>query len=540
MKTRTASCPGCGGPVEFRASSSLVTVCEYCHSAVARGDKRVEDHGKIADLVQTQSKLKLGMKGNFKDKRFDVVGRVQYQHAAGGVWNEWYLLFPGERWGWLAEAQGRYYLTFEERLKSTFTLPDFDSVELGQSFKIKEVNVTVTEKGTATLGSAEGEIPWDVRPGAKHRYADLRGDAGTFATFEFGLVPHIFLGQSVELGDLKLSGDAGMAPEETISVSALKLSCPKCAGALTLYAPDESLRVTCPSCTALLDVSNGKLAYLQTLSIKQVHPVLPLGSQGKLQGNEYTVIGFMERFVLYNGISFPWTEYLLYSNSIGFRWLVNSSDHWSFVEQIDFTSAWPPPDRVSYKSDSYRKYDVGTATVRYVLGEFSWRVEIGETSETMDYIAPPHMLSFERTSTFNANANKTDVTSGKRKEASASFAASEEINVSLATYISVDELEKAFGVSEIRRPWGVGPIQPSPDMQGWKILYCNLGFVGLLALIHLAFSTFKLGKGADVGTMLLSMLLVSLMPLGLLFYKHNFEVKRWANSDFSPYAQGQE
>ncbi len=538
MKTRTASCPGCGGPVEFRASSSLVTICEFCNSAVARGDKRVEDHGKIADLVQTQSRLRLGMNGSYKDKRFDVVGRVQYQHAAGGVWNEWYLLFPGERWGWLAEAQGRYYLTFEVRLKSTFKLPDFDSVELGKSFKIKECSVTVTEKGTATLGSAEGEIPWDVRPGAEHQYADLRGDAGTFATFEFGLVPHIFLGQSVEPDDLKLAGDAGMAPEETTHVSALKLSCPKCAGALTLYAPDDSLRVTCPSCSAMLDVSNGKLAYLQTLKIKKVHPVLPLGSQGKLQGNEYTVIGFMERFVLYKGISFPWTEYLLYSNSSGFRWLVNSSDHWSFVEQIDFPSAWPPPDLVQYKSKSYRKYDGGLATVSYVLGEFSWRVEIGEASETVDYIAPPHMLSFERTSTFNAN--NTDVSAEKQKKGSPSKLGSAEINVSRATYISVDELEEAFGVSEIRRPWGVGPIQPSPNMEGWKILYCNLGFVGLLALIHVAFSTFKLGKGADVGTMLLSMLLVSLMPLGILFYKHNFEVKRWANSDFSPYAQGQE
>ena len=244
----------------------------------------------------------------------------------------------------------------------------------------------------------------------------------------------------------------------------------------------------------------------------------------------------MERFVLYKGKSYPWTEYLLYSNSIGFRWLVNSSDHWSFVEQIDFPSAWPPPDRVSYKSESYRKYDVGTAIVRYVLGEFSWRVEIGETTETVDYIAPPHMLSFERT--FTSNANKTDVSAEKQNKGSPTESASEEINVSLATYISVDELELAFGVSEIRRPWGVGPIQPSPNMEGRKILYCNLGFVGLLALIHLAFSTFKLGKGADVGTMLLSMLLVSLMPLGILFYKHNFEVKRWANSDFSPYGQG--
>lgn len=538
MKIRAAKCPGCGGTVEFRASSSLVTICEYCNSAVARGDKRVEDHGKIADLVQTQSRLKLGMNGIYKDRRFDVVGRVQYQHAAGGVWNEWYLLFPGERWGWLAEAQGRYYLTFEERLKSTFKLPEFDSVELGQSLKFKEHNVTVTEKGTAILGSAEGEIPWDVRPGAEHQYADLRGDAGAFATFEFGPEPRIFLGWSVEPDDLKLAGDAGMATEETTPVSALKLSCPQCAGPLTLFAPDESLRVTCPSCSAMLDVSNGKLAYLQTLKIKKVHPVLALGSKGKLHGEEYTVIGFMERFVMYNGTSFPWTEYLLYSHSSGFRWLVNNSSHWSFVEPIDFPSTWPPPDPVSYQSNSYRKFDCGTATVRYVLGEFSWRVEIGEESETMDYIAPPHMLSFERT--FTSTANNSDVPAEKGKKASRSKGVSEEINVSLATYISVDELEKAFGLSDLRRPWGVGPIQPFPNIGEWRILYCNFGFVGLLVLIHLAFSFFKLGKGADVGTMLLAMLLVSLMPLGVFIYKYNFEVKRWANSDFSPYAQGQE
>lgn len=538
MKIRAAKCPACGGTVEFRASSSLVTICEFCNSAVARGDKRVEDHGKISELVQTQSRLKLGMNGSYKDKRFDVIGRVQYQHAAGGVWNEWYLWFPGEHWGWLAEAQGRYYLTFEERLKSTFQLPDFDSVQLGQSFNFKAGSVTVTEKGTATLLSAEGEIPWDVRPGAEHRYADLRGDAGAFATFEFGLEPHIFWGQSVEPDDLRLSGDIGMAPEESIPVNALKLSCPKCAGPLTLYAPDESLRVTCPSCSAMLDVSRGKLAYLQTLKIKKVHPVLPLGSKGKLHGSEYTAIGFMERFVLYEGKSFPWTEYLLYSSTNGFRWLVNSSGHWSFVEQIDLSSTWPPRDPISYQSKSYRKFDCGRATVRYVVGEFTWRVEIGEVSETVDYIAPPHMLSFERT--FTSDANNTDIPTEKREKASPSQGSSEEINVSLATYISVDELEKAFGLTELRRPWGVGPIQPAPNIGGWRMLYCNLGFVGLLALIHVAFSIFKFGKGADIGTMLVAMLLVSLMPLGLFVYKYNFEVKRWANSDFSPYSQGQE
>ena len=36
---KVAHCPSCGGLIEFHVSSSLVTICEHCHSAIARGDK---------------------------------------------------------------------------------------------------------------------------------------------------------------------------------------------------------------------------------------------------------------------------------------------------------------------------------------------------------------------------------------------------------------------------------------------------------------------------------------------------------------------
>ncbi len=100
MKTRVANCPACGAPVEFRASSSLVTICEFCRSAVGRGDKHPEDHGKVADVAELKSPLMRGMTGKYRDKKFDVVGRVQYRHPSGAMWNEWYLLFAGEVWGW--------------------------------------------------------------------------------------------------------------------------------------------------------------------------------------------------------------------------------------------------------------------------------------------------------------------------------------------------------------------------------------------------------------------------------------------------------
>ena len=63
--SRQAPCPACGAPVEFKVSASLVTVCPFCSSVIARGDKKLEDHGKVADIVETQSPLKLDLKGKF-------------------------------------------------------------------------------------------------------------------------------------------------------------------------------------------------------------------------------------------------------------------------------------------------------------------------------------------------------------------------------------------------------------------------------------------------------------------------------------------
>src|SRR5579862_4256374 len=92
----------------------MVVVCAHCRSVVARGDRRVEDLGKVAALVDTDSPLQLGLRGKYHGMAFEITGRAQLGHSAGGVWDEWYLAFPNDQWGWLAEAQGRFYITFPE------------------------------------------------------------------------------------------------------------------------------------------------------------------------------------------------------------------------------------------------------------------------------------------------------------------------------------------------------------------------------------------------------------------------------------------
>lgn len=519
MKRRVANCPSCGGPVEFQLSAAPVAVCEFCHSVVARKDKRVEDVGKVADLVDTGSRISRGLGGKFEKKHFEVVGRVQYQHPAGGVWDEWYLEFPGDRVRWLAEAQGKLYVLIEKRLSSQTPLPDFDSITAGHRLELPDrAALIVAEKGVATARSADGTIPWAFRPGAEHRFVDLHGPDGEFATIEYGPTgPSFFLGREVSAEELGLPAaggeQTGFTPANT---AALQLNCPSCAGPLALLVPDQTQRVCCPNCHALLDCKQGKLQYLETLRVSaKDKPLIPLGAVGKLADVEYTVIGFMERYAVYEGKKYPWTEYLLYSPAAGFRWLVRNNGHWSFVEPATLT-AMPSGNSLNFQGQSYRLYDRGVAYVRYVVGEFYWRVAAGEEVSTADYIAPPYMLSFERSSSSSG----------------------EELNVSRATYLDIEVLENAFGVKDIPRPWGVGVIQPQKPFPV-EVGFFWLGFVFILIALYRFMGTGAVGRQAEGQGFhfFIALVAITAWPLLSLIGRHSFEVSRWKDSDYSPYAQ---
>ncbi|MFK7820357.1 MAG: DUF4178 domain-containing protein [Planctomycetaceae bacterium] len=520
MKRKVAACPSCGGPVEFQISTSLVTVCGFCNSAVARADKKVEDHGKVADLVQTNSSIQLGLRGTFNRKGFNVVGRVQYRHPAGGVWDEWYLLFSSGRWGWLAEAQGKTYLTFEKKLAPEMQVPDFDELSAGAPFQLGSLGkFVVAEKGTATTISADGEIPWNFTPGEEVVSADLQGPDGGFATFEYknGKAIGIYIGVETTLDALGLPIEAEeVGGFETANTAALSLNCPNCAGPLTLHAPDATERVCCPNCSSLLDTSEGKLEYFSTLKMKKVKPVLPLGKTGTFRGVEYTIIGFMERFTRYAGTVYPWTEYLLYAPGLGFRWLVHSEGHWTFAKPISVGDIQHGGARVTYKDEGFRLFDRYRASVRYVVGEFYWKVLLGEEVSMRDFIAPPQMISMEKSIRINKNQP------------------TEELNVSLASHVPHEELEEAFGVEELWRPWSVGPAQPRPKNGGVFMLW--LAFAGVLFGINLLFSALASGTGVDQWLFFYALVFVSVIPIGTLLYNYQFEVNRWKDSDFSPYA----
>ena len=84
-----------------------------------------------------------------------------------------------------------------------------------------------------------------------------------------------------------------------------------------------------------------------------------------------------------------------------------------------------------------------------------WRVEQGERVQATDFVAAPMMLSRE--------------------------ASENEINWSVGTYMTNQEVEKAFGVTDLPKPWGVAPNQPFTGR-----FYYTWGALPLLALFVVA------------------------------------------------------
>ncbi len=524
IKTFVADCPSCGAPVEFRVSSALVTICPNCQSVVARGDRRLEDHGKVAALVNTNSPLKLGVEGTYKREKFELVGHLQYRHEAGGMWDEWYAAFPNDRWGWIAESQGKFHITFPRTVAEGAQFPTWQQVTAGSRYNFPDFgSLTVSEASRAQAAGAEGELPFQLEPGTVHNFADLTGPDGEFATFDYGQDPPVvYLGHETSLKELNITATSDYDPDFTDErIAAGQVSCPNCGGSLDLKAPDSTLRVVCPYCESMLDCDHGKLAFLQTLDQGKAQVVIPIGSVGTLRGIEYTVIGFMRRSVTYD-MDYFWSEYLLYSPEVGFRWLIHSEGHWSFGEPLppgevsSNTSRLTGGNFLTARGRSFRLFQQAAARVRYVLGEFYWKVELNESVYSRDFISPPDMISMELGGRESDDKN------------------SSEINLTIANYATADEIEKAFHLRGLSKGWGVAPNQPSPVDKS-IYLWWLLGGV-LMFLLYFVFNAGLTSQPVDGGIFFWALVFVSVIPVGAMIYQYSFEKRRWQDSDFSPYA----
>jgi hypothetical protein len=249
------------------------------------------------------------------------------------------------------------------------------------------------------------------------------------------------------------------------------LFCPNCGGPVELRGFGYALTVVCPQCLTVLDASTPLFKVLQQIQEAQRRtPLIPLGTRGKLAAAEWEVIGFQTRGVEDEGTLYEWEEYLLFNPYKGFRYLTNYEGHWNWVIPLEamplrFARAGKPA--VRFDGRTFKHFTGAMAQTTFVLGEFPWRVKVGDVVQADDFVDAPTVLSSESTD--------------------------DEVTWSRGEYTGGAEIWKAFGLpGSAPRARGVYLNQPSPfagKVGGiWSTMFLMLALLVGLAIAFAAVS----------------------------------------------------
>lgn len=486
----TVNCPTCGNRVSFRTEFSTHAVCGSCDSLLVRQGAQVDQIGKVAELQPDGSPLRVGSQGEYNSTGFELIGRIQLSFG-DGYWNEWHLLFSNGQTGWLGEAMGEYFINSLAKISGG--LPGPRDLAPGDGLSLAGEAFVATGSVTSKLVSFEGELPFIVESHDPFLTIDLRSSTGKAATIDYSESPPLlFMGEYKPFASFNFKGlraegegDDEIAATGTAEAGVSNFNCPSCGAPHSVAGGVRSKVLVCEYCGSAVDVSNPKLQILwKEASMReevQRGITLPLRSSARIDGQEFQLIGFLKKSVTYEGIKYPWVEYLLYNRLVGYRWLVESDGHFTYIEPMDRLPlrgsgpvTRPDEQAISYEGRTYRHFQTSSPRIDAVAGEFYWRVDMKDTATNFDYVCPPYMISLESSAT--------------------GFVWSH------GRYLSQDEVCQMFSLQKRPRPCvGVAPCQPNPyeesSRSNWRVFW-----VAVLLGFGLLISGVLAGRGAVAWT----------------------------------------
>lgn len=483
------SCPSCGAAVTFRTEFSTHAVCPGCDSLLVRQGAKVELIGKVAELQPDGSPLRLGSGGTYKGSAFEVIGRLQVSYG-DGYWNEWHILYADGKSGWLGEAMGEYFINAQAKVSGG--LPASSSLPPGSALSLAGEAYVVTSRNSSRLVSLEGELPFGGGAGEDFFSIDLKTTGSKAATIDYSEDPPLlFTGEYLPFKSFHftgLSSAQGGGDDEPLSSAKSEgvesFNCPSCGAPHTVAGGVRSKVLVCQYCGSAIDITNDKLKILwQEESMRnqlKKGTCLEIGSVAAIEGDRFQLIGFIKKSVRFEGINYPWVEYLLYHRLLGYRWIVESDGHFMLMKPLDGLPSRggdrpvgrPDEQAVFYQDKKYQHFQTSSPRVDAVAGEFYWRVSTDEKAQNHDYICPPHLLSAESSATG--------------------------IVWSWGEYLEHDAIKGMFGLKQdLPSPIGVAAAQPNPYQKRDRLNWITFSVATLLSFL-LLYSGILAGSGEQV------------------------------------------
>jgi hypothetical protein len=169
---------------------------------LVRHDVNLDRVGQVAAIPDDASPIQLGTEGIYRNRAFQVIGRIVYEYEQGR-WNEWHLIFSDGQSGWLADAQLEYAVSF--LTPPPARLPSDGAVVRGNDFEWNGAVYHVTSITRAHYVGVEGELPFEYWDKQDLTFVDLRSYDARFATIDYSEDPPLlFLGEAVEYDELRL------------------------------------------------------------------------------------------------------------------------------------------------------------------------------------------------------------------------------------------------------------------------------------------------------------------------------------------------
>jgi hypothetical protein len=226
------------------------------------------------------------------------------------------------------------------------------------------------------------------------------------------------------------------------------IKCTQCGGSIEIRGGHNVKSIVCQYCGSCLDTKDEFKVLHQFLNKKRPFMPMKVGLKGKLKGINFTVIGVLQMEQREFGEIYRWLEYLLFSPTHGYVWLIFEDGHWVMLHEVKdlpeghVDLAMPRKSTFTVRDKTFKVFECSSAQISYVEGELTWLAKAKEKVRYMDAVCPPYMYCLERRGA--------------------------EVEYFWGEYIPYEEINEGFKINSFE-PTGVFSCQPfkiSPIFEG--------------------------------------------------------------------------